>query len=58
MFKYFLWILYSDVVVLVKYNQFKKKKKCEEGRYEELELELNFYAVPDRRYKVNGEESK
>lgn len=53
MFKYFLWLLYSDVVVLVKNNQL-----CTEGRYEELELELNFYVVPDRRYKVNGEESK
>lgn len=26
-FKYFLWISYSNVVVLVKYNQFKKEKK-------------------------------
>lgn len=31
MFKYFLWILYSDVVVLVKYNQFKKKKSAKRG---------------------------
>lgn len=30
-FKYFLWILYSNVVVLVKYNQFKKEKKGKRG---------------------------
>lgn len=45
------------MAVLVKYSQF-NKKKWEEGRYEALELEFNLYVVPDRRYKVNGEESK
>lgn len=60
---FFLWILYSNMVVLVKYNQLKKKKK--KGRVDtqtqgvkRLKLELNSYVVPDRRYKVNGKEKK
>jgi len=45
------------VVELVKYNQL-KKKGGEEGRYKGWPLELNLCVVPDRRYKVNGWESK
>lgn len=35
---FFLWILYSNVVVLVKYDQLKKNKQ---SWHKGLELELN-----------------